>query len=95
MNDIALIEIDGEFNLDDSRQIVELGDHEVPTGDEIIVSGWGRVSTGGSLPVNLKWNKLKKVGDKECGNVVGFTYGLMCLGHPPNQGVCNGNFTFP
>jgi trypsin len=64
-NDIALIQIDGEFDFSDgSRKIINLGAKEVPAGDEIVVSGWGRTSTGGSLPTNLKWNVLKKVDDK-------------------------------
>lgn len=64
MNDIALIKIEGEFPLDHTRKIIELGTQDIPDNDDIIVSGWGRVKTGGDLPQKLKWNILKKVDEK-------------------------------
>jgi secreted trypsin-like serine protease len=90
-NDIALMQIVDEFPLDATRKIIEFGTHEIPDGDDVIVSGWGRESTGGNLPQKLKWNILKKYNDDECTEVTGIDRGLICLLSPQNNGVCNGD----
>lgn len=90
-NDVALLKIKGEFLLGESRKIIELNREKAPLDVPIIVSGWGRVETGGALPRVLKWNTLTNVDSSVCGAFVDFTNGLVCLGHPPQQGVCNGD----
>lgn len=90
-NDVALIKIKGEFKLDESRKIIELNTNQIPKNANVVISGWGRVATGGGLPINLKWNILQKLSSASCNVIVGLNKDLICLGHSPNQGACNGD----
>lgn len=90
-NDIALVKIQHEFLLGDSIKIIELNRDDIPSGADLIISGWGRIETGGELPKILKWNILFKVHDSVCADIAGIERGIICLGHPVGQGACNGD----
>lgn len=90
-NDVALLKIKGEFLLGESRKIIELNKEKVPLDVEVIVSGWGRIETGGALPRILRWNTLQNTDPRICSDPFNITEGVVCLAHPPQQGVCNGD----
>ncbi|CAG7837660.1 unnamed protein product [Allacma fusca] len=66
-NDIALIEIDGEFNLNDNVKPIELA----PAGEEYdggncVTSGWGSTREGGSVSDDLRYVQVPFVSDEAC-----------------------------
>lgn len=71
---------------------IELATMEVPSGEDIVVSGWGRLYNGGPIPHRLQWNVLKALTTKECQNAIDWGYSsLICLAHEKGHGVCNGD----
>jgi len=87
-NDIALIELSSPLTYGNEVKEIKLARSKVPYNSQVTISGWGRVSTGGQIPENLKYNYVQAVGTS-CG---GMNYnGLICLGHAYNNGACNGD----
>ena len=92
LNDVALLEVETPITWTKNVQSIEMADAEVPSGADVIVSGWGRLYTGGPIPHHLQYNVLKALSTKECGNAINMGYdSLICLAHEQNNGVCNGD----
>ncbi|XP_055389208.1 serine protease SP24D-like [Condylostylus longicornis] len=87
-NDVALIELSSPLQYSSAIQPIKLARTKVPYNAQVTISGWGRIYTGGPIPENLKYNYLQAVGTS-CGGM-NFA-GLICLGHPSNNGACNGD----
>lgn len=86
-NDISLLFL-SETNpliLNDYAQPIPLPTQEQQTTTDIIVSGWGTTTQGGSLPDILQWVRLPIVSDAECrNNYPGETIldSMLCAGFP-------------
>ncbi|TMW40239.1 hypothetical protein DOY81_008652 [Sarcophaga bullata] len=92
LNDVALLEVETPIIWTKNVQPIEMADTEVPSGADVIVSGWGRLYTGGPIPHHLQYNILKALSTKECANAINMGYdSLICLAHEQNNGVCNGD----
>lgn len=91
-NDIALIELDDEIEFDDTMAKVELFNGELKHGDEVVISGYGRV--GMELPASehLKYNTMYVQDDELCSFLMAQTGpGLVCLNNEANNGACMGD----
>lgn len=90
MYDIALMRIDQPLKFSEAIKPIQLVKNEVPTNSNITIAGWGKVSTWGGIPDRLKFNTLKAISQKDCARTSGIDFeGLICLGHPENNGACN------
>jgi trypsin len=62
------------------------------TGAAVVVSGWGRVSSGGALSANLLSAQLAVVGRSDCGSRWGSTNSItarMFCAHDTSRSACN------
>uniref|UniRef100_A0A1L8EAP4 Putative serine protease sp24d-like protein n=1 Tax=Haematobia irritans TaxID=7368 RepID=A0A1L8EAP4_HAEIR len=92
LNDVALLELMEPLEWSNTIKPIEMADSEVPSGEDVIVSGWGRLFTGGPIPQRLQWNTLKALTTEECEKAIEWGYdSLICLAHTQNNGVCNGD----
>jgi len=65
-NDIAILLIDQPFQFNDNVQAVTLPRQMQDTTGDIVVSGWGRLSSGGRLPDILQKVQIPVVDDAKC-----------------------------
>ncbi|XP_028894100.1 chymotrypsin-2 [Zeugodacus cucurbitae] len=91
-NDIALLELEKPLVFTKNIQPIELAEEEVPSGENVIISGWGRLSTNGPIPHRLQWNTLKALNAQECNEAIEMGYdSVICLAHNPDHGTCFGD----
>ena len=93
MNDLALLELSEPLPIGGDIQPIELLTEEDPTGDEIIISGWGLLKTSGDhLPIFLQYNTVTVLTTGQCRRkVLSWSDSLLCLSHPKGAGACNGD----
>lgn len=92
LNDVAIVVLAKPLTLSPYVSIIELADEEVPAGETVRISGWGRLTQGGILPVKLQYNDLKAITKEECKNRIKWNEdSLLCLDHPKDNGACNGD----
>ncbi|XP_037942536.1 serine protease SP24D-like [Teleopsis dalmanni] len=92
LNDVALLELEEPLVWTDNIKPIQMAEEEVPSGEDVIVSGWGRLYTGGPIPNRLQWNTLKAITTEECEEAIEFGRdSLICLAHEVDNGVCNGD----
>ncbi|XP_055912627.1 serine protease SP24D-like [Eupeodes corollae] len=92
LDDVALLELEKELVFTKNIQKIDLYDTEVPKGAEIVISGWGRLTTGGETPLRLQYNTLTKIDSSDCDEAIGFgKEQIICLAHKKNNGACNGD----
>ncbi|XP_054088503.1 serine protease SP24D-like [Zeugodacus cucurbitae] len=92
LNDVALLELEQPLVFTKDIQPIQLADAEVPSGEDVIISGWGRLSTNGPSPNILQWNTLKALTVQECEELIGVGEdSLICLAHKVNNGACRGD----
>lgn len=90
MNDIAVMRLERPLNFTNSIQPIKLLSKEIPTGGNVTISGWGKVSNIGGISDRLKFNTLQAIAEKECAKNTGINHkGLICLGHKIGNGACN------
>uniref|UniRef100_A0A1A9ZF60 Peptidase S1 domain-containing protein n=1 Tax=Glossina pallidipes TaxID=7398 RepID=A0A1A9ZF60_GLOPL len=93
-NDVALLELDEPLKFSDHIQSIEMSKDEVPSGAEVIVSGWG-IASKSVLPEHLQWTTLKAISRTECSKFLSETTykldNMICLAHGDGQGVCTGD----
>ncbi|XP_073829467.1 serine protease SP24D-like [Musca autumnalis] len=92
LNDVALLILETPLTWTDNIKPIEMADEEVPTGSDVIISGWGRLYHGGPIPQRLQWNTVKALTTDQCNDAIGWGYdSLICLSHPADNGACNGD----
>nr|XP_014087497.1 serine protease SP24D-like [Bactrocera oleae] len=92
LNDIALLELEKPLVFTAYIQPIELAAEEVPSGEDVIISGWGRLSTNGPIPYRLQWNTLKAINSEECEEAIYMgDDSLICLAHNADNGACFGD----
>uniref|UniRef100_A0A1A9WSD8 Peptidase S1 domain-containing protein n=1 Tax=Glossina brevipalpis TaxID=37001 RepID=A0A1A9WSD8_9MUSC len=93
VHDLALLELKEPLEFCDKIQPIELATKEVPSGGDIIVSGWGRLYNNGPIPNQLQWTTLKAMSTDECRPYLWEldVEALICLAHGSDHGVCNGD----
>uniref|UniRef100_A0A0K8UDQ6 Serine protease SP24D n=1 Tax=Bactrocera latifrons TaxID=174628 RepID=A0A0K8UDQ6_BACLA len=92
LNDLALLELEKPLVFTKNIKAIELAEEEVPSGEDVIISGWGRLYTNGPIPYRMQWNTLKALNTEECEEAIEMGYdSLICLAHQANNGACNGD----
>ncbi|XP_018800620.1 PREDICTED: serine protease SP24D-like [Bactrocera latifrons] len=92
LNDVSLLRLRNPLIYSQNIQPARLATKEVPAGEPVIISGWGRVKQGGDIPQKLKWNTLSAISRSECRAAINWdSDALICLAHAPNNGACNGD----
>uniref|UniRef100_A0A1A9UT39 Peptidase S1 domain-containing protein n=1 Tax=Glossina austeni TaxID=7395 RepID=A0A1A9UT39_GLOAU len=93
-NDVALLELDEPLKFSEHIQSIEMSKDEVPSGAEVIVTGWGRANNS-VYPKHLQWTTLKAISRTECSKFISETIytldNMICLAHGDNHGVCTGD----
>nr|XP_029730589.1 serine protease SP24D-like [Aedes albopictus] len=90
-NDIAVMELQQAYQMGSSISTIALRRTEVPTGSNVIISGWGRLYTGGPNPIVLQYNWATTLPKFACARETGIIFGLLCLTSSVNNGACNGD----
>lgn len=92
LNDVAILVLSRPLTLSKTVAVIELADEEVPAGQTVRISGWGRLTHGGLLPWRLQYNDLTAITKEECKNRIKWNEdSLLCLDHPKDNGACNGD----
>lgn len=92
LNDVAIVVLSKPLTLSKSVAIIDLADKEVPAGEAVRISGWGRLTQGGILPWRLQYNDLTAISREECKSRIKWDEdSLLCLDHPKGNGACNGD----
>lgn len=89
LNDIALMKLAEALPLTESIRSIDIATEEISPGSPIIIAGWGKSSTFGSVTNRLKVNTLRAMSSRSCAYSLGINYkGLICLGHSRHNGAC-------
>ncbi|XP_054728594.1 serine protease SP24D-like [Anastrepha obliqua] len=92
LNDVALLELEQPLVFTDNIKAIEMASEEVPSGEDVGISGWGRLYTGGPIPHRLQFNTLKALNTEECEASIQMGYdSIICLAHQADNGACNGD----
>lgn len=92
INDVALLKLDSPLVYSANIQAIPLATAEVPVGGDVGISGWGRLKTGGDIPVKLQYNTLEAISKLKCFTSIFMSSdALICLAHPAGNGACNGD----
>lgn len=93
LNDLALLELTEPLVFNEKINKIDLLEVEIPTGEEVIISGWGLLKTNGDhLPISLQYNTVKALTTSQCKRkVLSWSDSLLCLSHPKGAGACNGD----
>lgn len=96
-NDIALLFFEGSpFEVNDDVKNIDLPKENEETFGNVIISGWGRLSAGGSLPDTLQYIEMPVVNQTVCqdkwGSIVEIGDGILCSGvDSGDMSPCNGD----
>lgn len=92
LNDVAILVLSTPVTLSNNVAVIELADKEVPAGEIVRISGWGRLTQGGVQPWRLQYNDLTAITREECKKRINWDQdSLLCLDHPKGNGSCNGD----
>jgi Trypsin len=95
LNDISLMKLDEPLPISHSIRAIDIATEEIPAGSKIIIAGWGKSSTFGTITNRLKVNTLRALSSRGCAYSLGINYrGLICLGHSRHNGACYVRFSF-
>ncbi|XP_050329920.1 serine protease SP24D-like [Bactrocera neohumeralis] len=92
-NDIAVLALSTKLDYSDVILPISLAVNEAPAGEEVTITGWGRVRDGGALPEILQYSRsLTVLSDEQCARVAGpVNKGIQCLSKVRNNGFCDGD----
>ncbi|KDR22111.1 Trypsin-1 [Zootermopsis nevadensis] len=82
--DIALLKVSSAFSLGTNVQPIGLQSSSVSAGTNVVVSGWGTTSEGGSASTTLRQVTVQIVSDSSCNSAYssygGITARMICAG---------------
>lgn len=91
-NDVALLKLERPLIFSSQIHAIPLATEETPVGSPVIVSGWGRLVSGGDVPRTMQWNTLSAISKLSCGLSIGvYRNNMLCLAHEAGNGACNGD----
>ncbi|XP_011177385.1 serine protease SP24D [Zeugodacus cucurbitae] len=92
-NDIALLELETPFEYSETIQPIAFNTWQVPVGESVVISGWGRLQEGGGLSNRLLYSRaLYTLADVECAQASGSNNStILCLYGPQGYGFCDGD----
>lgn len=92
INDVALLKLESPLIFSNNIAPIPLASAETPVGSPIGISGWGRLKTGGDIPVKLQYNTLESISKLKCfTSILMSSDALICLAHTSGNGACNGD----
>ncbi|KAI9589605.1 serine protease SP24D-like [Glossina fuscipes] len=92
LNDVALLRLEDPLIFSKLIQPIPLASIEVPPGENIVISGWGRLEHGGDIPRYLQWNTLSVLSRSDCKDRIPYdTDAIICLDHDVDNGACHGD----
>ncbi|KAM7347493.1 transmembrane protease serine 9-like [Cochliomyia hominivorax] len=92
LNDVALLKLESSLVYSDGIKPIPLATAEIPVGSNVVISGWGRLKTGGDSPIRLQWNTLEFISKLQCFTSIFMSSdALICLAHQQDNGACNGD----
>ncbi|XP_055321370.1 chymotrypsin-1-like [Sitodiplosis mosellana] len=91
--DIGLIQVKGSIEFNDKVKPIEYSADEVPEGSVAQLTGWGRLSTSGSVPDKLQVLNLTVISTPECREINGDTVhdSHLCTFNKAGEGACYGD----
>ncbi|XP_039962462.1 serine protease SP24D-like [Bactrocera tryoni] len=92
-NDIALLELKTPFFYSDVIKPIGIASYDVPAGESVVISGWGRIYEGGPLADQLLYTRsLTTLNNEECAKADGtLNPSILCLNSPQSRGFCEGD----
>lgn len=88
------MKLDEFLTLSHSIRSIDIATEGIPAGSPIIIAGWGKSSTFGTITNRLKVNTLRALSSRSCAYSLGINYkGLICLGHSRHNGACYVSFS--
>ncbi|XP_068629132.1 chymotrypsin-2-like [Battus philenor] len=94
-NDVSLIKLSNEIEFNSHVQPIQLPEKDTEAGAELLLSGWGRLSYPGVLPVQLQMINLLALGVGECQNIyqlINPVYDTqICSLTKRGEGACHGD----
>lgn len=89
-NDVAVVEIVNEIVFNDLVQPITLLDTQVSIG-QVVLSGWGRVSTNGNIPNDLMYLVTEIFPQEECALKITINNDTLCTFAGQDKGSCFGD----
>ncbi|CAD7081454.1 unnamed protein product [Hermetia illucens] len=94
-NDIALIRLNDSIRYNEFTQKISFSPNDSPDDAVITLTGWGRLSAGGSIPTELQAIELKRMAYVDCkrkfSDDPNLGVGHLCTYNQAGQGACNGD----
>jgi secreted trypsin-like serine protease len=88
-DDIGLLRLEKPIIYSESVKPIELQTTELELNSKVRIIGWGRTGSYEEPSRDLKYNIVSVDSNTVCGKI---NYkGLICLGHPKDNGACNGD----
>ncbi|KAH8300903.1 hypothetical protein KR044_004937, partial [Drosophila immigrans] len=92
LNDVALLVLEQPLSYSAVIKAIPLASSDTAVGSEVVISGWGHLSTNGATPKRLQFNTLSSLSKQQCiSSTFMFTSSLICLAHTEGNGACNGD----
>ncbi|XP_055915313.1 serine protease SP24D-like [Eupeodes corollae] len=92
LNDLAVLTLAKSLSFSKKIAPISLQNREIPHDAQVLISGWGRLSTNGDIPMQLQYNTLNAVSERRCFASQGLNDdSILCLAHQKNNGACNGD----
>nr|AAX34056.1 Sui m 9 allergen [Suidasia medanensis] len=92
--DVATLTLSSAFAPGDNAAVIGLASTEPAANEVLKVTGWGRLSAGGSLPTKLQQANLNTISRSDCqkrwGSTNTITARMICA-HSTTQSACNGD----
>ncbi|XP_022826886.1 chymotrypsin-2-like [Spodoptera litura] len=94
-NDVSLIKVSRDIKFSDVVQPIELPVEDTGAGVDLFLSGWGRLSYPGSLPVQLQMINLTSLSVEQCQgvyqNINPVFSSQICSLTKSGEGACHGD----
>jgi len=94
--DVALVQVSSTITFSSTAQPIALESNTVPVGTNVVVTGWGATSEGGSASTTLRQVTVQIISDAACNSAYaafgGITARMICAGVPNgDRDACQGD----
>ncbi|KAJ0180958.1 hypothetical protein K1T71_003043 [Dendrolimus kikuchii] len=94
-NDVSLVKVASDIEFNDRVQPIKLPEENTDAGADLVLTGWGRLSYPGVLPVNLQMINLTSVSTEDCQNIYNGINPVLesqiCSLTKSGEGACHGD----